>query len=407
MLSNPCQFEGCNKLPIFRCSCSSISLSCEHHITSHIVSPGNHIASSIIISVAELDKPKVFDYLVNQKKNLNQHINDLKNFSHKVINLISEETKKSIKGLLIEQKNLNSSIKALNCSSYVYKKIFKEVKSGDQTYYKKFDKDYLKLLNIVKIALTNDIKLDHKDDKFAFIMEKSFSNQIELVNLKTLRKTSIQLPVDDLANYSGFCRVDENKYFIYGGYSEKCIGSARVIDTLNKTIENVSSDIEVSFNGLCCLGQIVYCFGGWNGSAISECKKFNLMDRRWDHIQSLPLNSHHTTASALNYEILVASYENSAILSYSPILNSFKKSDYVFLSQSGKYLFENWVVWNGNFLYEIDQDENLIKRAKVGHDFDCLNSYGCFKRGKSIYFITSKFEIYRIKTDLKTLEVIN
>ena len=132
-----------------------------------------------------------------------------------------------------------------------------------------------------------------------------------------------------------------------------------------------------------------------------------MFNNLWFHIQSLPSVSHHTTATALNNQILVASYERAAILCYSPFLNAFKESKYVFLSHSEKYLFENWVVCIGTFLYEIDEEGNLIKRVSVGFDFDCLNSSGYFKRGNSIYFVTSKSQIYRIKTDLKTLELIN
>ena len=82
-------------------------------------------------------------------------------------------------------------------------------------------------------------------------------------------------------------------------------------------------------------------------------------------------------------------------------------SKYSFTVNTYKYIFENWIVVFGNALFEIDKNSDCIKRQEFKDSGTDLNSCATFRRGNHIYFLLHTPILYRIKTDTKSIDLIN
>ena len=409
MSINFCYEQACKEAPMFSCSCSKSLHMCQNHIAMHLISSGTHIPSSLYTTVSQNEKQVVLRHLKSKDSFLKQNIIKIMNFSDKIIKLITNQTTKVYKKLKIERKTIKSLIKALETNTMVRKDILEaSIKSSlqnDQIFDLNFDQ-FSNYIN--KIFHTEPSKTGFKDDKYALNFRSKFSNQIDLIDLETFNKTSISFVINDFIQYCGCCKIDENKYFVYGGYQGPEISSsAKIIDINFKTVDMLPSDTKNYLGGLCLYNQEVYCFGGYDTDPLNICKKFDLKNRVWIYIQQLPESNHRTSASTLKDKIFVAGYDSSTFFTYNILQNTFSYSKYSFTANSWKYLFENWIVVPGNALFEIDENLNIVKRQEFKDSGTNMSSSATFSKGDYLYFTFNTHKIYRINRERKTIESIS
>ena len=94
-----------------------------------------------------------------------------------------------------------------------------------------------------------------------------------------------------------------------------------------------------------------------------------------------------------------------SVLGYDQLKNCFYEFDK--LDVPGKrYVFENYVVAENNFLYEIETD-SLIVRREINFEIGSLNIYGSFRREEYIYFVNLDRLMFRLNTLSKQLQKIS
>ena len=406
MLFSACYEMGCTEPPMFSCSCSEYLYICQNHIAMHLISSGTHLPASFCAKVSQNEKEELLRYLRSKGNFINQNIIKIITFSEEIIKMITNQTACICKKLKIEQKSINSAIKALETTMIAHKDILKAVTNKDSNNDQLMNLDFDRVSNYIKkIYDVEPSKHSLKDDSYALYFKSKFSNQVDLIDLETFKTSSLSFDAKDFTLSCGCCKIDENKYFVYGGCSGPEVSdSAKIIDINLKTVEILPSDSKNAMTGVCLCNEEVYCFGGFFAGPLNICKKFDLKNRKWIYIQQLPEISQCTTASTLKDSILVAGYNSSAIFIYDILQNVFKPSKDNFTADSWKYIFGNWIVVFGNALFEIDKDFNFVKRQECKDSGSGLNSCASFIRGDYLYFTLYTQKIYRINRERKIIE---
>ena len=245
-------------------------------------------------------------------------------------------------------------------------------------------------------------------EKYALIFNGSLCNSISLLDLKTHAKTNISFNQNDLVQHCVCTRIDNDKFFLCGGFSGQAQNTVRIVDIKNKQIENLTPTTPLLLSSSCYYKGDVFIFGGTpnNSTPLSTCKKYNIINKFWLDIQSLPEPNFNTTAYLINSKVLISGYQSPTIFEYLPQENIFSKTNYVLTSSSHKYVFKNWIVCFGSSLYEIDENGKMVERQKITETFSALNSSCSFIRKNYIYFILAGPRIYRININTKSLESI-
>ena len=233
--------------------------------------------------VPEKHKQQVLNYLFLKR--------ELINFSNDLLKLIIEQTKKAQNKLIIEETNLNFMIIAFQKTSLIHQDILEAAISDKHNDEKglKFELDEISIC-LSKIYESESNEHEIKDDDFALIFKTNFCNQIDLIDLESFGKTTLEFSVNDLTHLCGCCKIAQNKYFVYGGLGSSNSSSTKIIDIESKSIESLPSDTMMYRVGLCLFNQEVYCFGGSNVNPLNACKKFDLIKKVWYKI----CNFHHT-----------------------------------------------------------------------------------------------------------------
>ena len=105
-----------------------------------------------------------------------------------------------------------------------------------------------KIFNIEFETRSNDFETRNNEYLF-FNSTGGASNEINLINLSTLKKTAIQLPVTDHYSYCAACYLGNSTYFLYGG-GQPIVGSTRLMDIKNCTVTPLPSFPKFSFRSM-------------------------------------------------------------------------------------------------------------------------------------------------------------
>ena len=408
-----CYFPGCKEKAVSTCSCENLTFICQSHIFNHLILQGTHLISSLIVSVSDdnqdQDKEKVRDFLLIKKSFLIKEIKELMLFSQNIINLVTTETKKIYTKLIKQKIEIDTMLESLYKNNLIHKDILKITKKYSGIYFKGHKFSIEPVSKVFNYIYDLRIKMSYKrDDKFALVFGNSSSNQLDLLNLDNYKKHTIYFETKGLAYFCGSCKIGDNKYFVCGGLGGSILSAAKIIDIKKKKIEILSSESALYTNGLAFFNDEVYCFGGYNGSsALSICKKFNLKQKAWISIDSLPEANCHVTASIDDSQILVSGFNSGSIFIYNPIEDYFRCSDYLLANNKYKFIFKNWVVCFGEFLYFIDRNQKLLKKQILIDSGASLNSSCPFIRNKYIYFVLHGPKLYRICTESHSIEQIS
>ena len=339
MLSLSCFVSYFTEQPYFTCSCTKPQISCESHISQHLLSPGNHTRITLITSVTEIHKLRVFNYLNLQKGLIIQKLKALTKFTAEVMKRIEDQSIITYKNLIIQKCNLDLIIKNFYKTSILNKEILNIATSNTHNIVEdsKFNLKNASV-HISKIYESEFYKPEIEDDNFALLFKSDYSNEIDKINLETFEKSTICFSERVLTHEGGCCKIRKNKYFVHGGLGSCFSNLTMIIDINERSIVSLPSDSHVSYNELCFFNEEIYSFGGYNGNYINTCKKFNLARRIWINIQPLPLNNHVTSSSNLDNQILVCGYDGSELFNFNPYKSIFTTSKYSFKAFSLKYI---------------------------------------------------------------------
>jgi hypothetical protein len=133
--------------------------------------------------------------------------------------------------------------------------------------------------------------------------------------------------------------------------------------------------------------------------------RFDLESNQCSRLTDFPLACEMVSASIFNKNIYATGYSLKKIYIYESDKNRYLSKIY-FNKETHRYLFENWLVSLSDSLYEIDENDTLIKRQDIFYNFKSLLVYSGFRRDKFIYFITEGEDVFRINTVEKSLSLV-
>ena len=245
------------------------------------------------------------------------------------------------------------------------------------------------------------------NDEYAIIFKKEVSSSFDLVDLENYKITTLKnCGYKSLVKESICCKIDYNQYFVYGGRSgNDLINSAEILDIDNYSLTHIPSWKNLGNASACFYNNNIYCFGG--NPERNSSYVFNLEKKVWATMGDLPEKLFHTSTYYYKGEILICGYQSSTILKFNPTTQNFVFSDYSLIANKQKYLIHNWVVCFENFLYEIDEEGNMISRQYIGDKGRALNSSCIFQRDYYLYFINIDSVLFRINTLNKSIQRIN
>ena len=407
-----CIVPNCRDLAFFECSCSDSIRLCEKHLGSHLSMPGKHTLMSSATTVSSNLKPQVSEYLRKNKHQISRNIIQLMQFTEQIIKNIRIEFKNIYRQLSLHKKIFSRMILSLNEKSTVSNKILEEILNSSHNKVELIEYNYQKIPIFVKDLFHSENKNPNiGDDDYGFFFYSSKSDQIDLINLETFKKSTRRFQNGLFAQYCGSCKIDENKYFVHGGYdqgSSSNLSSSLILDLKVNSVKICKSGPPINSFGICFLNNEIYTFGGLDrSSGLSDCKKFNLLTNVWSDIQSLPKGTSCGSATVLKNKAFVADYNNSSIFCYDYKINSFSISNSQLVSKSHKFIMENWLVCFEDGLFEYDENMMIAKKQSIYISKIDINSSSWSKKGNYIHFISQRYDLFRINTLSKQLEVIS
>ena len=505
-----CYFEGCENYPDFSCSCSNGILVCRIHISTHLISIGNHNTTSFILSIGNDQKPAMNLFMKDRINLFGKLMRYIIDSTEKTIKLITETTSKALKEVVNEQKRLRKSLQRYEKDQIVDKNMYDEFKASDKSYtitpsfgIEGFEELLNSEFNI------NNILSKMREDKYAIFFDSTASNKIKLLDLDNFSIITESFQPLELFGHCGCLKIDESKYFIIDQYSpcfpppviipppvpniprnanppvsmsqiapniptyanppvsmskilpnfptyvnpfvgmsqilhniptyanppviipqnvpniptytnslaipnNQChineplllnkpsscfitnLGiqagqytnnfvplysnsqdnsrkiSARIIDFSKKTSEIFLTNIPSCESGLCLFDEEIFAFGGCNSNSFSL--KFNLIQKTVACIQGLPEFNSNATAGRLKNNIIVGGYNSKRIFIYNPRNNLYNESKYSLLENHSKYIFENLIVCFNDHIYEIDENNDLVKITSLTYSSPSNNS---------------------------------
>ena len=408
-----CFVEDCQRKPAFSCYCQDKVDICFDHIGNHMMNEGNHkmtrltfvpSKSNIEPLVKKYKDIIVFynqimlntrDYCNSIIENLNanyarifKEINELKCLANSVIKNLLKETEFPYPDLIKFKSIIVPDIKLLDLYSMdayklsvnknmniVFKSIFAII-----TKYKDFDN------NVLRTTTTS-------------------KNFLGFISPQHLQRNFIALEKDIFELNTTFCKINKNTYFIYGGSSFP--RTPYILNLESNKISEQKAHVPLSSAGASFWNNKIFIFGGTTGNNqySSSCYRFNIKRNEWFSIASLSVSCEYTTSSCYCSRILVVGMNIKSVLGYDQLKNCFYEFDK--LDVPGKrYIFENYVVAENNFLYEIETN-SLIVRSKINFEIGSLNIYGSFRREEYIYFVNIDRLMFRINTISMQLQKIS
>ena len=414
-----CCYKGCQNPPNFSCSCMYGLLVCRDHISTHLISVGNHQTTSSILSIDNTQRPELATFLKDRIDLNSKLMKYIINISEKTIRLISDLSSKTLSEILQKQKRLRKTLLNIRSGRIVEKDIFDEFNKGDKITNStpNFDIERLQELLLDEFNI-GKIMSKMREDKYAIYFDSNASNKINLLNLDTFEISAQIFQSPNVFSQCGCLKIDESKYFIIDqsqiqnnpdsrnrnqgmskkksknnyetnpsnlqnsqafnrnidsyvplySYSQKNNNrnfSAKLIDLSNNTSEVFFHDIPSCESGLCLFDEEIFAFGG--GKSKSFSLKFNLAQKCIIRVQGLPEFNSNATAARLKNNIIIGGYNSKKLFLYNPRKNIFNDSNFCLLENHQKYIFENFIVCFDDHIYEIHENGTIYKIFQLNY----------------------------------------
>jgi hypothetical protein len=240
--------------------------------------------------------------------------------------------------------------------------------------------------------------------KSSFLMfQTKNQNFLNILNLDTLKLENNPVSIDSFTFGSSPVLIGDDKFFVYGGVKKGVLsGQAHIVNFRDNSNENLKGNKNLFTAGGCYMNRSVYIFGGKGPLNENEklTLKFDLTNKTWSNMCSMPFPSMRVTASRYFSKILVIGFKLNYLLQYN-VKDNYYSLGFDFKANTSKYIFENWIIVRKDFLYEIIDENNYQRRSKVDYPLEDLSNYCGYRRGVYIYFAQYDGEIFRIDTENK------
>ena len=415
-MNRTCFSTNCLNKVAFSCNCKANTFSCVYHIGEHMITKGNHIPTPFIALVDEAKIKEIQEKYIRVHNYYDKLKQNVKIATCGLIKKIEQSYKKLSEKISKRKKMnldlLNNALLNSTVDIEVMKQI-EEIKEYDEDLLEfKLDDQILKIDEVFNIDFdamnSKPANIDFKTTNSEWLFFNSIgsaSNIMNLINLTTLKKTVITLPVSDQYCYCASCDLGEFTYFLYGG-AVPAVGSCRLMNIKNSTVTPLPSSSPTCITGACLYNERVYVFGGSpdGGSTSTLTQEFDLKNKAWRSLCALPIASYDTRGSVISAKIYVTGNQLPDVLVFCPVSNSYS-SIFKLTPNSYKPLFENWIVTSGGDLYEFSNG-NFSKCQSHSHAFDHITSSSSFRRDHFIYFMPMNLKLLRINTTTKSLESV-
>ena len=392
-----CTFKGCTNKVIITCRCTKIALYyCQEHFNHHSLKEEANPLLLELPSVSQIIH-EIAQILGNTEK-LKANLMERTNF---LISLVTVESKKSFQAItILESKLLDLSKSLLRGNTYDINKELAKIKSPVM-------RSVCVFYPLVTKLLTGffEIAFDEADSD---CNEVIFSNDQETCNLMSIALDNFTVSAlayaPKIGAWGSACRITKNVYFVCGGYKKKPVGETFIINTKTLSFEILPHRRPICNSACVYYNFTIHAFGGYIKSKPTNlCYAFDIKSQVWSTSEQLPQPFGHNTAAVLNKGIIIVTglqsnklyaYDKSAFF---PVLNlSF--NDY-------KVICERWIVTAAQLFENHDCITNWVS-YKISWDPTYLCIYTTFRKNKYIYFIDSRYKLWRLDTESKVIEIL-
>lgn len=242
------------------------------------------------------------------------------------------------------------------------------------------------------------------DDSTVITIPKAHSNNLMKIDILTYNINETEVQIDqNFAYASGWCKLDNNQLFIYGG-ALSCVSSkplvflmsskAYILDTeMNCLIHSGDGPKKSDMGNGVLFNNEIYFFGGFdmNTKALDSVNKFDLNTRIWKSVANLPSGMGYCSSAIIGTLVYVSGSPAIDVYQYSPgddFYNSIFQCESAYKSI---FIFNKkiFILLDGCLMC-IDESNNVVTQR-----LDILNMFmlgHSIVYKNSIYFILGKYD---------------
>lgn len=399
-----CFFPNCSVEVSTSCNCKeSLTYCCNGHLANHCLTSGSHVIVSLPLQDSEfLNKTqKIFQYLERTKKNIAIQ-------TEKILKCVLEASKKALESIRETEKHLEEfficALTENKINEEEYEKFPNLLTPKKETCFENYSQIAEELAKFYQINNFVEKTLDQSEcDEIVFSQNNEVGG-LWSIDLETFRLC--ELNYAKIGFGGGACILRKGVYFFYGGFKSNYVGEAYLVNLIEKTAKALkSSTPRGAFASVFKNGKI-YVFGGRTSkvSFTNSSKTYEITLDKWTDIHSLPSSCGATSASVMNNEILITGFHFDKVYEYND------SSYFSVLDVHGdeyKLMCDGWIV-TPSILFENEKNNNSTwKTHVISTKLEYLCVHTTFKRGRYIYFLDRRVELWRIDTVSKVTERVN
>lgn len=399
-MSEKCFMSNCSQEVLYICKClNTETYCCKEHLSDHLSTPDQHAITPIFISINAEQRSDSLKKALSLLSKLKKVKASVRQSTNQIISSTIELSNRSLYQLKRLQSQLQQFLQNIFEGKMVRNKFLETIDTTFHTNLESFPNLHQSLAKFFEIS-----RCQQNSEGAGVIFSKDISvGGLWSIDLETMKLSQLNY-APNVKAYGQMCRIDEEKYFFYGGqYGGKSVGDIFIVDFVKKEYQTLASGSGLRYSTLLFRNGKVYIFGGSNSvRVLNICKTFDLATGMWDPIPNLPNVCYATFADVLETEIIVTGYNLSKLYTF----NNEEYSEVFDLpAPTYKVVSKGWVV----IQYELFEYEYNIKNwISYGINWNNYHFWttATFRRKQFIYFMLANNELWRIDTIRKRVEKV-
>ena len=387
------------------CSCSNTKIySCSVHKNYHLLEK-NHMMKPLFISIEPSTSSRFEELAIKALGHLDNLEKDTLGYARNLINIIIEESKKTLYNIKNYSLLLWEFHRAVRSENVIDSDLLEMLKYGyDPIEYKHFV-EYPRFCSKLKKMFKLDLFAPASHDCNQIIFSKDYINGgLWSLSLNDLSKRKLEyFPL--VFPWGSACRVKKDTYFFYGGFKKDTVtGDAIILRPGKKRFEVLPPGTPNHTSGTACKNGKVYIFGGFSARPLNTFQIFHISSRKFESSISMPSVMSSCTAALLGKEIIVCGFESEKVYSYdfvefSPILNV--------PGCKYKVVCPGWIVTPSTLYENTGNGATSWKAYNSVWTEHNLFVFTTFSKGFYIYFLCGNDTLWRVDTRQKKIEAVN
>lgn len=413
-MSFECFFQDCTVPPNYYCRCKKyLCFMCTDHLSQHISenNKNEHLIKAAYLTVSQEDK--------NLKlEQINKSLELMKDIESSVINELSsiiysanllqtdyinyfEEQEMFFEHLKASQEESDKIIIAPGYETQPFKAysyicflsgIYSNLNKNIQKVKENLEEFENTLKSLKDFSDSNELDFSNNAnlDEHLYCFKTESKTLIEYNTLTYNIKKNI-ISINEIQGFNAsICQIPRNRLFNSGGkpYNDR----AYVIDLNTFTVEQLPKTRLRGYAVATYFENSVYIFGGHNGDEqLSIAEKFDLVNKRWINLESLPRKSHDIHVLPFETYFLMTLYTNDSMLKYS-INDNF----YQLLGESPKQA--SILFRDSKKIFLISSDILYLSNEENLNSWICVKSLSQALRQHTSKPITRKREVFMLSS---------